>query len=470
MGFLQGAASAIPNVLQAVDPDLAHAAPPAFGAGMLPQAGPALEIDVPGAPIDVGNAGLAPIASGAGEVPEHRNFLQRMGFGGKRSVLDIIGGLADVGAKIGQVDPLYQSGLDARHNRERQEVDESWKDKFNTQKLTAGENELDDAQTARLGQASRGLAYAMAHGGPEAALKAWPVIAQQLNISPEKAALFSQQLQADPEGTIASMDATLNAPAATGSLPGSIQEFNLLAKLTPEQIASLPPAAQERLKAMANPNGNKEDVLELRRDMFRSNEEFRAARLRQFERQLDIQQQTADKPAGGKAGGGGGGGGMKMPVAIQTKLLENRDSMRQIENARALLGKNPNSVGAQYAFMPDIISQRTDPAGVAVRAAISDIGSLRIHQRSGATVTVAESPRLRPFIPSASDTPQALTAKLAGLEKALREMNADIEQMYSTGSTAPAPSATPRRTARPGTPAPRNRRAAPAGKPSVSNW
>lgn len=53
-----------------------------------------------------------------------------------------------------------------------------------------------------------------------------------------------------------------------------------------------------------------------------------------------------------------------------------------------------------------------DPAGTKLRALIADIGSLKVHDRSGANVTASETPRLRPFIPSISDDAVTVRKKL----------------------------------------------------------
>jgi hypothetical protein len=88
--------------------------------------------------------------------------------------------------------------------------------------------------------------------------------------------------------------------------------------------------------------------------------------------------------------------------------------------------KNPGSLGFQNN-LPDALMQRVDPTGVDVRAAVSDIGSLKIHDRSGANVTVSEAPRLKPFIPMSTDTPSTAKKKLNGLKSELVMMQAELE-------------------------------------------
>ncbi len=63
---------------------------------------------------------------------------------------------------------------------------------------------------------------------------------------------------------------------------------------------------------------------------------------------------------------------------------------------------------------------KLDPDGVDVRAAIADIGSLEIKNRSGATVTIGEEPRLIPFIPVPTDSAEVAAKKLKRLRETVQ--------------------------------------------------
>lgn len=464
MGFLNEGAQAVPNILRAVDPDLAHAAPPAFGAGMMPQAAPALNIDVPEAPIDVSGMSGAPLASMAGSVSEPRNFLERLGVSGKRhSILDIIGGIADVGAKIGQVEPLYQSGLDAAHNRERQNTQDDWQQKFNAQKLTrggqeleAGQGALDDRGVEKLGQATRGLAAVFAKGGAPAVMQAWPVIAQQLGIDPAKAALFSQQLEADPAGTIESLNAALNAPSSNSSLPGSIQEFNLLKNITPEQMAALPPAAQERLHAMAGGMTDAQAAaIGLNRDKFNFDRGYKE-RVR-----ADRRYEYDNKPPPGAAGNAlkaeqAAAARQSAATAAETVVSDMRDAFNRLKAAGGINSKGQSSgqrAGAWALENVPVLERMTNPEGFSAR---QDLDRLRTQGISsllpllggitlgGKNIDAAkELDTWRKAIASASDYESAMRA-LDGFQRTIDRIKAD--------QPAAAPAA--RRTPRAGTPAP----------------
>jgi len=70
------------------------------------------------------------------------------------------------------------------------------------------------------------------------------------------------------------------------------------------------------------------------------------------------------------------------------------------------------------------------PEQIAARAAVSNIGSLKLHDRSGAAVTVSEFPRLAPFIPKVTDTAPAAKIKLNNLRREYELM----QNEWRTGS------------------------------------
>jgi hypothetical protein len=85
-----------------------------------------------------------------------------------------------------------------------------------------------------------------------------------------------------------------------------------------------------------------------------------------------------------------------IPTQINQAIIKNVQTLRQLDDTIALLGKNPDATGYK-GYLPNVVLSRVDPEGVDVRAGIADIGSLVLHERSGAAVTAAESPRLLPL-------------------------------------------------------------------------
>jgi hypothetical protein len=151
-----------------------------------------------------------------------------------------------------------------------------------------------------------------------------------------------------------------------------------------------------------------------------------------------------------------------IPPSANTGILENANNLRRAEQALALVeGKTVNTAkGSTTAtgfkgYLPGAILNRTDPTGVETRAAIADLGSLIIHERSGAAVTASESPRLVPFIPQVTDDHATVVKKLRRFTEIYRDMAKNLDETYSKDQGyRPNPvsarsSATPAETAKP---------------------
>lgn len=134
-----------------------------------------------------------------------------------------------------------------------------------------------------------------------------------------------------------------------------------------------------------------------------------------------------------------------IPATANTAIISNGQSLKKIQQALDLVGgKNigdPAKGGAtgdaeatgMKGYLFNGLLNRVDPKGVETRALISDIGSLKIHDRSGAAVTVSESPRLMPFIPLATDDSATVTKKLNSLR---REVEGEAQALGDTYSKA----------------------------------
>ncbi|MHB1065494.1 MAG: hypothetical protein ACYC1Z_13570, partial [Georgenia sp.] len=134
-----------------------------------------------------------------------------------------------------------------------------------------------------------------------------------------------------------------------------------------------------------------------------------------------------------------GGQGRLQPrqsSGISEKVIANQKAMSAVDDAIAKLGSHPKAVGLGRGIW-DFADQRLDPEGVQARASLADVGSLQLHDRSGAAVTASEWPRLAPFIPRSSDTPQAAMQKL----KRLRAMIAIETRVLAKAPSASTPGA-----------------------------
>jgi hypothetical protein len=119
-----------------------------------------------------------------------------------------------------------------------------------------------------------------------------------------------------------------------------------------------------------------------------------------------------------------------IPSPIVKAYTENSTALRKLDSALAEVDKYPDAFGLQN-MRGDAISQRVDPKGVTARALIADIGSLKIHDRSGAAVTAAETPRLLPFIPNVNDNPATIKKKLGLFKKEYEAIQSDMGSIYS---------------------------------------
>lgn len=139
------------------------------------------------------------------------------------------------------------------------------------------------------------------------------------------------------------------------------------------------------------------------------------------------------------------GAGKPLPSSAAQKFIDNSSNLRMAERALDLISGrevdgvkgDPNATGMK-GFLPDSILQRTDPQGVETRAAIANLGSMVIHDRSGAAVTAAEFPRLRPFIPTHTDDPATVKKKLSQFVSEYRKVVDEMSDFYSeAGYTVP---------------------------------
>lgn len=101
-------------------------------------------------------------------------------------------------------------------------------------------------------------------------------------------------------------------------------------------------------------------------------------------------------------------------------IIGNAESLASVNAALAALDTpgGADAVGLK-GYLPNAMLNRMYPEGTTTRADISDVGSLKLHDRSGAAVTAAESPRLMPFIPLATDDAKTAKAKLQRFKQAL---------------------------------------------------
>ncbi|WP_395350054.1 hypothetical protein [Variovorax sp. UC122_21] len=123
--------------------------------------------------------------------------------------------------------------------------------------------------------------------------------------------------------------------------------------------------------------------------------------------------------------------GKDIPANINKSIIDNQQNISKIDKAMADIRARPESLGTRYMIPGmETVGQYTDADGVQARAGVADIGSLILHDRSGAAVTASETPRLKPFIPQASDRPDVALKKLQRFREIYAEEAGLLAQTY----------------------------------------
>jgi hypothetical protein len=115
----------------------------------------------------------------------------------------------------------------------------------------------------------------------------------------------------------------------------------------------------------------------------------------------------------------------KTPASIKTQIASNNVTLNKIGRALQAAEGSPDAFGLKN-YLPDAAVQRYDEEGVEPRALVADIAGQKIHDRSGAAVTVGEAERLRPYIPNNTDDPQTVVKKLKLLQREYVLMQAEL--------------------------------------------
>lgn len=127
-----------------------------------------------------------------------------------------------------------------------------------------------------------------------------------------------------------------------------------------------------------------------------------------------------------------------IPANVNTAIITNSQNLNKVNQAIDLLSgkdvgalKGDKDATGWKGYAPQAILNRSDPKGVDTRAMISDIGSLILHDRSGAAITASESPRLMPFIPLATDDNPTAIKKLTRFKQLYEQEQQAFADTYS---------------------------------------
>jgi hypothetical protein len=119
-----------------------------------------------------------------------------------------------------------------------------------------------------------------------------------------------------------------------------------------------------------------------------------------------------------------------IPANINLAILANNSSIKNIDETINAIKENPEATGLK-SYLPSQILNRAYPEGIEARAGVADIGSIILHDRSGAAVTASESPRLVPFIPLPTDDKNTVIRKLTRLRNIVEQDQSGLTETYS---------------------------------------
>lgn len=127
-----------------------------------------------------------------------------------------------------------------------------------------------------------------------------------------------------------------------------------------------------------------------------------------------------------------------LPASLRKAVADNEQTLRSIDEAVAAIEKNPDALHGWDTFTPEVIRKFTEtPDKVTVRAPVADVGSLQIHNRTGANMNIKEEPRLAPFVPDIRDRPANALIKLRRLKERIIEENTALQSGSSMPDDAP---------------------------------
>jgi hypothetical protein len=296
------------------------------------------------------------------------------------------------------------------------------------QQEIGNKNALSRAYQASGGDINKLKESLLAGGHFESAMKVQKQITEQ-----QTADLAAKKAELDDHVTKIGLVAQLLSPAHDQpSLDAAIQEAESVAG--PEFVQNVPRiynptelqfAIKKGLSVKDQAyNASKEMDQELRRQEISALGGYRQEQLGLGERELGLKAQEAKRKANEP---------VKLeniPPAHRAAYMENEAALNKIDSAIEKIKGNPEALGMGNVA-GEFVTQRTDPEGVATRAALAEISSQKRHELSGASITASESPVLAPFIPKATDDPTAAIDKLNSLKKHYLESNSQFESEYA---------------------------------------
>jgi len=120
-----------------------------------------------------------------------------------------------------------------------------------------------------------------------------------------------------------------------------------------------------------------------------------------------------------------------VPPTINTAMTQNQVVLNKISRVQDLIDKNPDSTGLVKGNLPSGLINRIDKAGIDTRAKLAELAATKVHDLSGAAVSVSEFGRLKPFLPQPTDDAETLKTKLANMKSEVEDIVNATNQIYS---------------------------------------
>ena len=139
--------------------------------------------------------------------------------------------------------------------------------------------------------------------------------------------------------------------------------------------------------------------------------------------------------------------GLKIPVGAQNDAMTNVNAVTQLNYAIGRFDEVADRYMGDMTQVPGFgitnmfgaqklknVMDWTTPEERELRGLVSDIASMKILKRSGATVPAAEFEKLEGFVPNMSDPPEEIYRKLKGFRKIAQEELDAYNRQFSTES------------------------------------
>lgn len=344
------------------------------------------------------------------------------------SALDTIGGIADVLARVGGAEALYQPSIDAREDRARQIDLEALKHQILEQQVQQGAAAPQEQLRNRLGTA---LGAVASSGNP---LAAWSQInPEDIGLDPQRYEAIRQRIEANPESASVIARSLGWAPPQQGSLPAAIQNFERFRQIEQE----LGPEAAEQFRRFAQPSefGNPLEY----------------ARLQQSQSQFETEMGFKERQAA--AADAKGAGGTLTPtqrgnVAQKIKMLPSLEAqLTRVDELNDALNDS-YATGFFGGRVPGALAGGTENSFDKAVASLQD--QLRQFTRipGEGSVSNYEQGLIAAPLPARSDTPEGRAQALQDLRSRVQFIRQGYEELSGpSGGRKPPP--------------PRNRPAAP---------